>query len=67
MFPPMYTDSGGGSPAAHTAAVSASASARTETRVQGIMPELFEKIAELHASLTPIQKNRLVNMLESSI
>ncbi|MCA9743822.1 MAG: hypothetical protein H6695_04045 [Deferribacteres bacterium] len=36
-------------------------------RVQGIMPELFEKIAELHASLTPIQKNRLVNMLESSI
>ena len=33
-------------------------------RTQGIMPELFEKVGELHATMTPQQKSKLVAMLE---
>lgn len=36
-------------------------------RVQGIMPELFEKVAELHATLTPVQKNKIIALLEGNM
>lgn len=36
-------------------------------RVQGILPELFEKVGELHATLTPAQKSKLLAMLEGGL
>jgi hypothetical protein len=36
-------------------------------RTQGIMPELFEKVGELHASMTPAQKSKVVEMLEGGL
>lgn len=32
-------------------------------RIQGIMPDLFEKVGEFHASLTPGQKSKVVELL----
>lgn len=36
-------------------------------RTQGIMPELFEKVGELHASMTPVQKQKVVALLEGGL
>ncbi|MFQ5628075.1 MAG: hypothetical protein ACE5I1_04875, partial [bacterium] len=36
-------------------------------RTQGIMPELFEKVGELHTSMTPVQKNKIVELLEGGL
>lgn len=36
-------------------------------RTQGIMPELFEKVGELHASMTLVQKRKIVGLLEGGL